>query len=169
MPESNARLALATAVTCVLLCISMREARSADDSSANAQTPSDVGQSASSDASPSETDFSPGGWLTAFHKERQKLKDIGIDFKVHEESELWGNAVGGGRQGVSYNGLTTVKLDVDLDKLAGWAGAEFLSRTFDIHAHGPSRSFLGNLQLVSNIEATPSIKAYDALARPEPV
>lgn len=157
-----ARLGLASAITCALLCASPPSAESADDTSANSKAqPDDSGPSVSRDATPSEPDFSPGGWLSAFHRERQKLKDLGITFKVHEESEVWANVTGGKRQGTSYNGLTTAKLDVDLDKLVGWSGAEFLVEAFDIHGHGPSRSFLGNQQLVSNIEAAPSIKLYD--------
>jgi porin len=103
----------------------------------------------------------PGDWLAEFHKERQKLKDIGITLSLRERSEVWANVTGGGKQGLSYDGLTMAKLDVDLNTLAGWNGGEFFVSAFDIHGHGPSRSFLGNLQLVSNIEATPSIKLYD--------
>ncbi len=80
---------------------------------------------------------------------------------LQEQSELWANLAGGGRQGVSYDGLTTAKLDVDLDNAVGWADAEFLISAFDIHAHGPTRSLVGNLQIISNLEATPSVKLYD--------
>jgi porin len=100
-------------------------------------------------------------WLREFHKERQKLKDMGITFSLHERSEIWGNASGGGHQGVSYNGITVAKLNLDLDALFGWSGGEFFTSAFDIHGHGPSRSFLDNQQLVSNIEARPSVKLYD--------
>lgn len=101
------------------------------------------------------------GLLSGFHKERQELKDIGITFSLHERSEVWADVSGDAHQGLSYNGLTIAKLDVNLDTLAGWSGAEFFTSAFDIHGHGPSRSFLGNQQLISNIEATPSIKLYD--------
>jgi porin len=104
----------------------------------------------------------PGGdLLDAFHQERQQLKDLGIAFSLHERSEIWADVSGGGRQGVSYNGITVAKLDLNLDKLFGWSGGELFASAFDIHGHGPSRSFLGNQQLVSNIEATPSVKLYD--------
>jgi porin len=99
--------------------------------------------------------------LSAFHKERQKLKDLGIMFSLHERSEVWADVSGGGHQGTSYNGLTIAKLDVDLDKLVGWSGAEFFTSAFDIHGHGPARSLVGNLQLISGIEGTPSVKLYD--------
>jgi len=110
-------------------------------------------------------DFSPSGLLSAFHQERQKLKDLGITFKVHEESEVWANLTGGGKQGVSYDGLTIGKLDFDLEKLFGWSGAEFLVEAFDIHAHGPSRNFVGNLQLVSKHRGDAERQAVRPLAR----
>jgi porin len=99
--------------------------------------------------------------LSEFHKERQKLKDMGITFSLHERSEVWAGVSGGGHRGVSYNGITVAKLDLDLDKLFGWSGGELFTSAFDIHGHGPSGSFLDNQQLVSNIEATPSVKLYD--------
>lgn len=103
----------------------------------------------------------PEDLLRRFHRARQRLKDAGITFKLHEESEVWGNLTGGRRHGLSYNGLTVGKLDFDLEKALGWTGAEFLVSAFDIHGHGPTRSLVGNQQIVSNIEATPSIKLYD--------
>src|SRR5438067_813168 len=39
--------------------------------------------------------------------------------------------------------------------------ARFYASGFDIHGHGPTRSLVGNNQIVSNIEATPSLKLYD--------
>ncbi|MGA8402812.1 MAG: carbohydrate porin [Stellaceae bacterium] len=111
---------------------------------------------------PGQPPLFPGGELPdAFHKERQKLKDEGITFSLHELSEVWASVIGGGRQGVSYNGLTIAKLDLDLDALFGWKGGEFLTSAFDIHGHGPSRALVGNQQLVSNVEGTPSVKLYD--------
>jgi len=102
-----------------------------------------------------------GDLLRELHKARQDLKDMGITFSLHERSEIWADVSGGGHQGVSYNGITVAKLNLDLDALFGWSGGELFTSAFDIHGHGPSRSFLGNQQLVSNIEATPSVKLYD--------
>ena len=135
--------------------------RAADLPPSSSAASSEPGETPSAEAAAPEPILSPGGLLDAFHRERQILKDAGITFKLHEESEVWTNLAGGGHQGTSYNGLTIAKLDVDLDKAAGWKGAEFSVEAFDIHGHGPSRSLVGNMQLVSNIEATPSLKLYD--------
>jgi porin len=51
-------------------------------------------------------------------------------------------------------------VDVDLEKAVGWQKARFYVSGFDIHGHGPTRSLVGNNQIISNIEATPSVKLY---------
>ncbi len=91
----------------------------------------------------------------------QKEPLAGIKPGLQEQSEVWANLVGGGKRGLSYDGLTTASLAVDLDKTLGWTGARFFVSAFDFHGHGPSGSFIGNQQLVSNLEVTPSVKLYD--------
>ena len=87
--------------------------------------------------------------------------ESGFKFILQEQSEVWGNLFGGGKQGTSYNGLTSAIVDVDLEKAVGWDRARFYASGFQIHGHGPSRALTGAQQLVSNIEATPSLKLYD--------
>jgi porin len=86
--------------------------------------------------------------------------DSGIKLTLQEQSEVWADLVGGGKRGTSYNGLTTGILDVDLEQAFGWQRARFYASALEIHGHGPSRSLVGNQQLVSNLEATPSVKLY---------
>ena len=62
--------------------------------------------------------------------------------------------------GVAYDGLTTPSLKLDLAKLMDWQGATFFVNAYQIHGRGPEM-LVGNQQLVSNIEATPSTKLYD--------
>ena len=141
-------------------CVTGLKHSSAADAPADVTTKaSDAGDTA--DASPAEPAPSHGGLLSVFDPERQKLQELGVTVKLQEQSEIWANLTGGGKQGLSYNGLTTGEVDVDLDKLVGWKGATFTAVAFDIHGHGPSRSLVGNQQLISNIEATPSVKLYD--------
>lgn len=105
--------------------------------------------------------LSPGGVLQAYQAWVHKLADDGFKFSLREDSEIWAKLAGPGNQTFSYVGLTTAKLDVDLDKWVGWKGGEFLVSAYDVHGHGPSRSFAGNLQLISDLEGAPSIKLYD--------
>jgi porin len=92
---------------------------------------------------------------------RTQLVDAGVTFGLQEQSEVWGNLKGGLRRGATYDGLTTASLLLDLDKLVGWSGATFFVNAFQIHGRGPSGNLVGNIQLVSNIEATRGTKLYD--------
>jgi porin len=103
-----------------------------------------------------ERDTLTGGWGGL----RAPLIDSGITLGLQEQSEVWGNMVGGLRRGAVYNGLTTASISVDLDKLVGWSGATFFADAYQIHGRGPSANLVGNLQIVSNIEATDSTKLY---------
>jgi porin len=91
---------------------------------------------------------------------RTSLEDAGITLGLEEQSEVWGNMAGGLRRGVVYDGLTTASVKLDLEKLAGWAGATFFVDAYQIHGRGPSGNLVGNQQLVSNIEASRDTKLY---------
>jgi porin len=67
---------------------------------------------------------------------------------------------GGLRQGAVYDGLTTLSVSLNLEKLVGWTGATFFVDAYQIHGRGPSANLVGNLQIVSNIEATRDTKLY---------
>jgi porin len=112
------------------------------------------------------TPASPGLWqqdtLTGdWGGLRTTLLNDGITLGLQEQSEAWGNLLGGRRQGVTYDGLTTASLRIDLNRLAGWSGATFFVNFFQIHGHGPAGSMVGNLQDPSSIEASDANKLYD--------
>ena len=92
---------------------------------------------------------------------RKRLVDAGVTLGLLEQSEIWGNMVGGLKRGFAFDGLATGSVKLDLDKLVGWTGATFFVDAFQIHGLGPSSALIGNNQLVSNIEATPDTKLYD--------
>jgi porin len=92
---------------------------------------------------------------------RSKLEQAGVDFELQEQSELWANLFGGLNRGITYDGLTTPSLRLNLETLVGWSGATFFINAFQIHGRGPSANLVGNMQLVSNIEATRDTKLYD--------
>jgi porin len=104
-----------------------------------------------------ERDHLTGDWRGL----RANFERAGLTFDLQEQSELWGNFVGGLRRGTTYDGLTTASLELDLEKVVGWPSAKIFASGFEIHGRGPSNSLVGNLQLISNIEATPDIKLYD--------
>jgi len=92
---------------------------------------------------------------------RERLHDTGIKLNFAEQSELWGNLAGGLRQGAVYDGLMIGSMKLDLNKLTGWTGGWFYASAFQVHGRGPSANLVGNMQLVSNIEATRGTKLYD--------
>ena len=92
---------------------------------------------------------------------RSALDHAGIELGLQDQSEAWHNFTGGLRTGNAYDGLTTASMTFDLERLAGWNGAKIFANGFAIYGHGPSVALVGNLQFLSNIEATPSFKVYD--------
>jgi porin len=92
---------------------------------------------------------------------RTSLAQRGVSFGLQEQTEVWGNLVGGIKRGATYDGLTTADLCIDLDKAVHWTGAKIYTFGFQIWGPGPTRDYVGALQLISSIEATPSTKLYD--------
>ena len=85
---------------------------------------------------------------------RSRLADGGISFGLLETSEAIGNASGGERRGVVYEGLTEFSMGVDTGKLFGLEGGTFNVSGFQIHGRGLSLNDLdNNLDTVSSIEA----------------
>lgn len=89
-----------------------------------------------------------------------QLQQWGIAFSGGYIGETLGNT-GGIRSGAIYTGRLDVRVDVDLDKLMGWTGATFRANTFQIHGDGLSRSYIGNLFIVSGVEALPASRLYE--------
>lgn len=92
---------------------------------------------------------------------RQTLADWGIQVSGTYIGEALGNLSGGVRTGAIYTGRLDLGTDVDLEKLVGWTGAKFHANAFQIHGDGLSRSYIGNLMLVSGVEALPATRLYE--------
>ena len=109
---------------------------------------------------PSEV-CSPDTLLGDWGGMRTHFNDAGIGIGLQEQTEVWGNLAGGIKQGATHNGLTTADLCIDLEKAIHWTGAKIFTFGFQIWGPGPTRDYVGALQLISSIEATPSTKLYD--------
>ena len=92
---------------------------------------------------------------------REILADWGVQFNATYISEVFGNATGGMRRGTIYTGRLDLGTDIDLEKLTGWTGAKFHANMFQIHGQGLSRDYIGNLMLVSGVEALSAIRLYE--------
>jgi porin len=93
----------------------------------------------------------PGGY-------RAFLRGRGINYDVIYFAEAVHTARGGLRRGTATLGLVDVDIDLDLDTLAGWRGGSFRTTVYQIHGQGASRSYVGNLLTVSDIEALPATR-----------
>jgi porin len=101
-------------------------------------------------------------WLTGdWGGLRRKWPDAGIDLGLTDVAETLSNPTGGIRQLTIYQGLLTLSLNLDLERLAHWPGASFYTDGYLISGRGLSRNAIGNLLAVSNIEALPSTRLLD--------
>ncbi len=89
---------------------------------------------------------------------RPALDRYGVSFGLTETSETLGNPTGGVRRGAIVEGLTQMSVGADLGKTIGLAGGIFNVSAFQIHGRGLSASDLGNLNVVSSIEADPTTR-----------
>ncbi len=101
---------------------------------------------------------SPNTLLGDWGGARADLAQHGVGFGVQNQTELWGNMAGGRKQGITYDGLLTADLCIDLDKAAQWKGATVYASGYQIYGPGPTGVLVGALQFISNIEAVPSTK-----------
>lgn len=94
---------------------------------------------------------------------RSSLTERGVTIGASEVAEVLGNASGGQKTGTVFTGRAELDLDLDLEKLLGWAGATVHVNAFQIHGRGLTADTLGgNLFDPSNIEATRATRLFDA-------
>ncbi len=93
---------------------------------------------------------------------RSALWERGVKFQLNYIGDLLNSTRGGMRTGSAYSGRLELVIDGDLEKAAGWSGAAFHANAYQIHGSGLTRSFVGNLMPVSNVEALPATRLYEA-------
>lgn len=106
-------------------------------------------------------DEKPAAGTTAPKSPREILADWGVQFNATYIAEVFGNVSGGMRRGSIYTGRLDLGMDVDLEKVVGWTGAKFHTNMYQIHGQGLSRDYVGNLMLVSGVEALPATRLYE--------
>jgi porin len=92
---------------------------------------------------------------------RDRLAAAGYQFNMTYIGEGLANVTGGMRTGAIYTGRLDLGTTIDLAKAMGWDGATFHANMFQIHGDGLSRSYIGNLMLVSGVEALPATRLYE--------
>ena len=109
-------------------------------------------------------DESAAEWLfpKPFNDWRNSLADRGLALGGTYVADNIGNATGGMSRGAVHFGRLDLTVDADLEKLLGWSGAKFHGNTYWIYGRGLSRNYVGNLATISEIEARPDIRLYEA-------
>lgn len=92
---------------------------------------------------------------------RARLANAGFSYNINYIGEVLTNPSGGVKQGTIYEGFLELHIDADLEKLMGWRGAALHATGFQLHGRGLTAFYAGNINAVSNIEATPSTRLFD--------
>ena len=98
-------------------------------------------------------------------KESENAK--ALTFPISYAGEGFANLAGGFKRGAIYEGLLSVGVQGDLEKLGGWKGGSFL--VSGIYPHGSSLTdqYVHDLNRVSNIDAYDSLRLYEAWVQQE--
>ncbi|HNW51733.1 MAG TPA: carbohydrate porin [Prolixibacteraceae bacterium] len=67
--------------------------------------------------------------------------------------DIYGNFAGGIQTGAGYLGMANLKIGFDTEKAGWWNGGEFYVNGASTHGKSPSENFVGDFQVVSNIDA----------------
>ncbi|MFO1108932.1 MAG: carbohydrate porin [Bradyrhizobium sp.] len=98
-------------------------------------------------------------WLNDWH---DGLANKGLNFGATFIADNIGNVSGGTSRGAIHFGRLDLSVDADLEKLAGWTGLKFYANTYSIYGRGLSRNYVHNLATISEIEALPDVRLYNA-------
>jgi porin len=107
----------------------------------------------------SAADWLAPKWLNDWHDD---LANKGLNLGATYIGDYLGNVSGGTQQGALHLGRFELDFDADLEKLVGWTGGRFFANTFEIYGQGLSRNNIHNLATVSETEALPDSRLYNA-------
>lgn len=109
-------------------------------------------------------DESAAEWLFPkwFNEWHDGLANKGLNFGATNIADNIANVSGGVKRGAIHFGRLDLSVDADLDKLVGWSGGRFYANAFVIYGRGLSRSYVQNLATISEIEALPDQRLYNA-------
>jgi porin len=93
---------------------------------------------------------------------RKALEARGFTFGIAYVGDNVGNATGGTKRAVVHQGRFELAGDLDLEKAFGWEGLRAHANLFAIYGHGLTHTSLLNLATISEIEAQPETRLYEA-------
>ncbi len=98
-------------------------------------------------------------WFNDWH---DGLASKGLNFGATYIGDNIGNVTGGVARGAIHFGRLDLSVDADLEKLVGWTGGRFYANALEIYGRGLSRNYVLNLATISEIEALPDQRLYNA-------
>jgi len=98
-------------------------------------------------------------WLNEWH---DGLAAKGLNFGATWIGDNITNVSGGTSRGAIHFGRFDLSVDGDLEKLVGWTGGKFYVNALGLYGRGLSRNYVHNLATISEIEALPEARLYNA-------
>jgi len=119
---------------------------------------------ASTSAFAGAKDESAADWLSPkwFNEWHDGLANKGLNFGATYIADNIGNVSGGVSRGAIHFGRLDLSVDADLDKLVGWTGGRVYANGYLIYGRGLTRNYIYNLATISEIEALPDQRLYNA-------
>ena len=93
---------------------------------------------------------------------RSALAGAGMTFAITYTGEVLGNPSGGLKRSTLYDGLLVVAGEINFEKFIGWKGLTFHSTFYQIHGRSISGENIGGIAAISDIEAAPSSRLFEA-------
>jgi porin len=123
-----------------------------------------AGLMAPAGANAAAKDESAAEWLAPkwFNEWHDGLAARGLNFGATYIGDFIGNASGGTSRGFIHLGRFDLSVDADLEKLVGWTGGRFFANTYQIYGRGLTRDYIHNLATISEGEALPDSRLYNA-------
>ena len=92
---------------------------------------------------------------------RAALEDAGISLSMQETAEVLGNVSGGTNRGAVFEGQLQMGLDIDTGKAFNLPDGTIHASAWQIHGRGLTANAIGNLNTISNIEATRATRLFE--------
>jgi porin len=123
-----------------------------------------AGVMAPASANAAAKDESAAEWLAPkwFNEWHDGLAATGLNFGATYIGDFIGNVSGGTSRGFIHLGRLDLSVDADLEKLVGWTGGRFFANSYEIYGHGLTRDYIHNLATISESEALPDARLYNA-------
>jgi porin len=93
---------------------------------------------------------------------RKMMADHGFSFGINYVGDNIANATGGTKRAAIHQGRFDFEGDLDFEKIIGWTGLKGHANVFSIYGHGLTHTSILNFATISEIEAQPETRLYEA-------